>query len=128
MSLSQEVGARVERGIAEENCISSPRTVSTTQSLGQTPGQGARGSLGQAIITGLGSVCNHAIRQDMRNYEDNVVAMADNSVATRHFALQMEPMAATPADYGIGSSSDEMQPIHVVDECQERIQRLGQPQ
>ena len=37
VSLSQEVGACVEQGIAEENCSSSPRTVSTTQSLGQAP-------------------------------------------------------------------------------------------
>ena len=71
-------------------------------------------------------MCNHAIRQDMRNYEDNVVALADNSVAARHFALQRAPMAATPADYGMESSADEMQPIHVMDECQERIQRLSQ--
>ena len=42
VSLLQEVGACVEQGIAEDNCISSPRTVSTTQSLGQTLGQGAR--------------------------------------------------------------------------------------
>ena len=106
-----------------------PHALSRPRSLwGKTPGQGARGSPGQAIITGLGSVCNHAIRQDMRNYEDNVVAMADNSVAARHFALQREPMATTPADYVIGPSSDEMQPIHVMDACQERIQRLGPPQ
>ena len=128
VSLSQEVRACVGHGIAEGNGMSSPRTVSTTQSMGQTPGQEGRESAGQAIMTGLGSVCCHAIRQDMRNYADNAGLKGDYSELTRHFASQRGATAATPAGYGIGSSSDDMQPIHVMDECLKRIQNVGQPE
>ena len=49
-----------------------------------------------------------------------------NSVLTRHITSQRYPMSATPADYGVGSSSDEAQPIHVLDECQHRMLKVGQ--
>ena len=45
---------------------------------------------------------------------------------TRHITSQRYPMSATPADYGVGSSSDEAQPIHVLDECQHRMLKVGQ--
>ena len=114
-------------GLTRENGISSPRAVSTTQPMWQYPFQEERDSAGRAVMSGLGSACCHAIRQDLRSDEDNAaLRRGGNSVLTRHITSQRYPMSATPADYGVGSSSDEAQPIHVLDECQHRMLKVGQ--
>ena len=83
----------------------------------------------QTVPSAFGSVCNLAIRQDPKHDEEYAAALGDNAALTRHLELQREVMLVTAAELENEScQGDDYQPIHVLDELQDRLPKRGQPE